>query len=121
MKLLLIIVEDSHKEEVEAFLHSAGVAGYTEIPHALGAGLTGPRLGSRTFPKTSAVIFSLVEEDALQRLRDGIRTLSADCGERVRMIVLAVEEVLDGTGGLSSEPRACLGAWEPTIRYTMSL
>jgi hypothetical protein len=99
MKLLLIIVEDSHKEEVEAFLHSSGVPGYTEIPHALGAGLTGPRLGSRAFPKTSAVIFSLIEEDALQRLRDGIGTLSAECGERLRMIVLGVEEVLEGAGG----------------------
>jgi nitrogen regulatory protein P-II len=99
MKLLLILVEDSHKEEVEAFLASSGVPGYTEIPHAVGSGATGPRLGSRAFPKTSAVIFSLIEEDALQRLRDGIRSFCADCGERVRMVVLNVEEVLDGTGG----------------------
>lgn len=106
MKLLLIIVDDSHKEEVEAFLHSSGVPGYTEIPHALGAGATGPRMGSRAFPKTSAVILSLLEEDALQRVRDGLRSFCADCGERVRMIVLGVDEVLDGAAGQNREPPA---------------
>lgn len=99
MKLLVIIVDDSHKEEVEAFLHSSGVSGYTEIPHALGVGTTGPRMGSRAFPKTSALILSLIEEDALKRLREGIRSFCTDCSERVRMIVLGVEEVLNGDGG----------------------
>ena len=99
MKLLLIIVDGSHKEEVEAFLRSSGVPGYTEIPHALGAGITGPRMGSRAFPKTSALILSIIEEDVLQRLRDEIQSFCRDCGERVRMIVLGVEEILDGTRG----------------------
>ena len=72
MKLLLVVVEGSHKEEIETLLQKAGASGYTEIPNALGVGMTGPRLGSRAFPKTSAVIFSALEDDALVRLREEI-------------------------------------------------
>lgn len=94
MKLLMVIVEESYKEEVETFLASFGVPGYTEIAHALGAGATGPRMGSRTFPKTSAVIFSLIDEATVARLRPAIADFCRECGERVKMIVLGVEEVL---------------------------
>lgn len=94
MKLLLAVVEGSHKEEIETLLQKAGASGYTEIPNALGVGMTGPRLGSRAFPKTSAVIFSALEDDALVRLRDEIRTYCQSCGERVKLFALSAEEVL---------------------------
>lgn len=94
MKLLLVVVEDSHKEEIETLLQKAGAAGYTEIPNALGVGMTGPRLGSRAFPKTSAVIFSALEDEAVARLRDEIRTYCAECGERVKLFALPAEEIL---------------------------
>lgn len=94
MKLLLVVVEDSHKEEIETLLQKAGASGYTEIPNALGVGMTGPRLGSRAFPKTSAVIFSALEDDAVIRLRDEIRAYCAECGERVKLFALSAEEVL---------------------------
>ena len=47
-KLLMLVVEESRKEEMEVFLDRAGVLGYTEIPHALGrtgAWFTCQRLG----------------------------------------------------------------------------
>lgn len=94
MKLLLVVVEGSHKEEIETLLQKAGASGYTEIPNALGVGMTGPRLGSRAFPKTSAVIFSALEDDALVRLREEIRTYCQSCGERVKLFALSAEEVL---------------------------
>ena len=94
MKLLLVVVEGSHKEEVETLLQKARASGYTEIPNALGVGMTGPRLGSRAFPKTSAVIFSALEDDALARLREEIRTYCQSCGERVKLFALSAEEVL---------------------------
>lgn len=94
MKLLLVVVEGSHKEEIETLLQQAGASGYTEIPNALGVGMTGPRLGSRAFPKTSAVIFSALEDDALARLWEAIRTYCQSCGERVKLFALSAEEVL---------------------------
>mgnify|MGYP003701350959 CR=1 FL=1 len=61
MKLLMFIVDEEKKEELEVLLNRAGVTGYTEMPHAVGTGRSGPRLGSRAFPKTSALIFTVLE------------------------------------------------------------
>ena len=92
-RLLMLIVDESRKEELEVFLNRVGVVGYTEIPRAIGFGTTGPRLGSRAFPKTSAVIFTVLSVEALERLRGELREYCRDCGERLKMIVWGVEEV----------------------------
>jgi nitrogen regulatory protein PII len=94
MKLVMLIVDEAKKEEVEVFLQRAGVAGYTELPHALGTGTTGQRLGSRAYPKTSAVIFTVVEAPVVDRLVAEIKAYCGDCGERLKIVVWSVEEVL---------------------------
>jgi hypothetical protein len=94
VKLLLVIVDESHKEELETLLQKVGAAGYTEIPHAVGVGMTGPRMGSRAFPKTSAVIFSALEDGVLERLRDEVRAYCHECGERIKMIAWDAEEIV---------------------------
>ncbi len=94
MKLLMLIVDESRKEELEVFLNRAGVVGYTEIPHAVGVGTTGPRLGSRAFPKTSAVIFTVVEAAAVDTLVHDLKAHCEDCGEKLKAIVWGVEGVL---------------------------
>jgi hypothetical protein len=93
MKLLMIIVDESKKEELEAYLARSGVEGFTELAPAVGMGLTGPRLGSRAYPRTSAVIFTIVAPEALGELQAGIREYCADCHERLRMVAWDVEEV----------------------------
>lgn len=92
-KLLMLIVDESKKEDLQVLLSRLGVEGYTEIPGALGVGATGPRLGSRAFPRTSAILFTVVAADALQETVTAIREYCADCGERLKMIVWGVEEV----------------------------
>jgi hypothetical protein len=94
MKLLMLIVDEERKEELEVFLHRAGVTGYTELPGALGVGSTGQRLGSRAYPKTSAVIFTIVEGDVVESLVRQVREYCADCGERLKAIVWNVEQVI---------------------------
>ena len=94
MKMLMIIVEESHKEEVEIFLQRSGVEGYTEIPGATGVGLTGPRLGSGAFPKTSALIFSVVGDDDVGRLKGALLGFCEACGEKIKMIAWDAEEIL---------------------------
>lgn len=93
MKLLMIVVDEAKKEELEVVLEEAGVVGYTEIPRAAGRGVTGPRLGSRAFPRTSAVIFTIVPPEALDPLREKIRAFCTHCGERLKMVAWDVEEV----------------------------
>jgi len=92
MKLLMIILDQSHKEELEVFLDHNGVAGYTEVSPVRGTGRSGPRLGSGTFPATSAIVFTLLDDDALVRVRDGLDDFCRDCGERPRMISWSVDD-----------------------------
>ena len=47
MKLLMIIVDSSHKEELEVLLKRQQVTGYTEIPNTHGVGETGIRMAQR--------------------------------------------------------------------------
>jgi hypothetical protein len=91
MKLLMLIVDDAKKEALEAFLNRAGVVGYTEIPNAVGLGSTGPRLGSRAFPKTSAVVFTVIEATALDTLVRDLKAYCEDCAESLKGFVWGVE------------------------------
>jgi hypothetical protein len=93
MKMLMLVVDDARKEELEVVLEEAGVAGYTELPRAAGAGATGPRLGSRAFPRSSAVIFTFLPDAAVEPLRRRLREFCADCGERLRMVAWNVEDL----------------------------
>jgi len=86
MKILMLIVDESKKEELEVFLNHSGVRGYTEVAHTAGMGTSGPRLGSSAFPKTSALVFTILSEEALQGLQKGVDQFCATCGEELRMI-----------------------------------
>jgi len=91
MKMLMLIVDESKKEELEVFLNHSGVQGYTEVAHAAGMGTSGLRLGSSAFPKTSALIFTILTEEALEKLQAGVDEFCATCGEELRMIVWDAE------------------------------
>ena len=87
MKMLMIIID-----RVEA----GGAGGLPEplgrcrlhrnLPGCRQWSLTGPRLGSSAFPKTSAVVFTILDDEALQGLREGVDRFCATCGEELRMI-----------------------------------
>jgi nitrogen regulatory protein PII len=93
MKMLMMVVEASMREELEVVLEQAGLPGYTEIPRAAGRGETGPRLGSRTFPRTSTVVFTFVPDDQVEPLRGKLREFCAHCGERLRLVAWDAEEM----------------------------
>ncbi len=94
MRMLMIVVDDGKKEELEVLLRKAGVAGWTEIAGASGMGTTGPRLGSAAYPKTSAVLFTILEDAKARSLVDEIRSYCAECGERLKIASWPVEELL---------------------------
>jgi hypothetical protein len=93
MKMILMVVDGARREELEVALEDAGVSGYTEIPHAAGLGLTGPRLGSRAFPRTSAVVFTFVPDAAVAALHQRLREVCASWSERLRFVVWDAEEL----------------------------
>ncbi len=94
MRMLMIVVDDGKKEELEVLLRKSGVTGWTEIAGASGMGTTGPRLGSAAFPKTSAVLFTIVEDERARTLAEEIKSYCTECGERLRIASWAVEELL---------------------------
>lgn len=91
MRMLMSIVDESKKEEFEVFLNRCGVDAYTEISHATGLGTSGPRQGSRAFPETSAVVLTVVSEEALAKLLAGVDDFCASCGERPRLLSWQVD------------------------------
>ncbi len=90
MKLLMALIDEGCKEELEVVLKRAGVTGYTEIPHAVGMGTSGPRLGSAAFPRTSAVVLTFVEDDDAPRLAAAVRAQCPAKG-RVHLVTWGVE------------------------------
>lgn len=89
----MILVDEAHKEELEVALRHAGVTGYSEIPGVTGFGTTGPRLGSGPFPRTSAMILSVVADEAVVPLAAALRERCRECGERFKLITWGVEEI----------------------------
>jgi len=94
MRMLMIVVESTHKERVQAALTVHRVLGYTEIPTVYGAGSTGLRLGSRAFPETSSIIFTVVEKEKVDELLAAIDASCDDCRQAMRMIVWGVEQMI---------------------------
>ena len=92
--MLVIIVENEYKEKVEAALSDRRVLGYTEIPTVYGMGQTGLRLGSRAFPQTSSIIFTIVEKEKVDELLAAIDSSCADCRKAMRMIVWNVDRMI---------------------------
>ncbi len=91
MRMLMTIVDESKKEELEVFLERSGVEGYTEISRAAGLGTSGPRQDSRAFPRSSAVVFTILSEEALERLLAGVDEFCETCGEKLRMVSWPVD------------------------------
>jgi hypothetical protein len=94
MQMLMIVVESSHKEKLEAALNEREVAGYTEIPTVHGTGDSGMRLGSRAFPETSSIFFTVCEKEKVDELISWIDTSCVDCREAMWMIVWNVERMI---------------------------
>lgn len=92
--MLMMIVEQAHRDKIEAALSDHHVLGYTEIPTVYGAGVTGPRLGSRAFPESSSIIFTVAEASKVQELLDAINTSCSECKEGMRTIVWKVDRMV---------------------------
>lgn len=90
MKLLMALIDEGCKEELEIILTRAGVTGYTEIPHAVGMGTSGPRLGSAAFPKTSAVVLTFLEDGDAGRVAAAVRAQCPAKG-RVHLITWSID------------------------------
>ena len=93
MKLLLIIYSGSRSRLVPDLLDAQGVGGYTELTPAHGAGGTGRREGSRAWPGTAEVYFSIVPGERVDDLAAAFRAelVNLAPGERLHVAVLPTD------------------------------
>lgn len=94
MQMLMIVVESTHRDKLEAALTERHIAGYTEIPTVHGTGATGTRFGSRVFPETSSIFFTVCEKEKVDELLAAIDASCSDCRQAMRMIVWNVERMI---------------------------
>jgi len=85
MRMLMIITKSEVREELEVILRREHVEGFTEIPDTVGAGTTGPRMGSAVHPGTSTVIFAILEDSEAHRLIDKILGYCEHCREHLKI------------------------------------
>ena len=96
MKLLLIVVDSNHRDDVEKILEAKAVSGYSEVPTVLGKGMTGKKMGSRAFPGSSTLYFTAIMPDQCESLCGAFKALRDEAGreEGLRVFSLDAEMVL---------------------------
>jgi len=96
MKLLMIMVDSNHKEEVERILDAHDVPGYTELPNVLGKGKSGRKFGSRAFPGSNTLYFTAVGGNICETLCAELKALDDKCGpeEGLTAFILDAETVV---------------------------
>jgi hypothetical protein len=80
MKLLMILVDSNHQEDVEKILDAHDVPGFTELPNVLGKGVSGRKFGSRAFPGSNTLYFTGVDGDICQTLCAELKALDERSG-----------------------------------------
>jgi Nitrogen regulatory protein P-II len=95
-KLLLILCGSDEAEAVREILEAHQVHGFTEIEGARGAGITGLHLGTRAFPGTATLLFSVVDVDRAPEVIAALRSFAVTCppGEGVKVFVMDAAEAV---------------------------
>ncbi len=93
MRMFWIIYAGPRAARVTDVLLKCGATGYTEFPHAHGAGTHGRIEGTRAWPGEETVITSVVRSECSDKLSDGLVALQGEPapGERLHFAVLPVE------------------------------
>ena len=96
MKMVMILCPSSRLESVQKLIDEHDVRGYSEIREVHGSGVSGKHLGSRAWPGTSALIFSVIEASKAEELVEAVTALASRCSpeEGLRAFVLQVERMV---------------------------
>ena len=96
MKMVMLIVDSDHAEEIEQMCEECDVPGYSKIPDVLGMGTTGKKQGSRAFPGSSTLYFAALRDDCLEPLKQKLTALRDARGteEGLKAFVMNTEELI---------------------------
>ncbi len=94
MKAIFIVYNQAHSEKVEFMLDRLEIRGYSQWPEVTGRGSVNgdPHLGTHTWPELNSATLTVVEDDQVDRVLEGVKKLDAlneDIG--VRAFVWHVE------------------------------
>lgn len=91
MKLLMIVVDANHQEDVEEILDRHQVPGFSELPNVLGKGETGRKLGSRAFPGSSTLYFTVIDPSICKSLCGELQALNDKIGKEEGLFAFTME------------------------------
>jgi len=96
MKMVLMIVDAGHADDIKRLLQECDVPGYSELPEVIGKGSTGKKLGSRAFPGSSTLFMVALEELCVAQLKGELEKLRALRGsaEGLKAFSFDVEEMI---------------------------
>lgn len=96
MKMVMMIVDSDHTDEIERMCEDCNVPGYSKIPDILGMGTTGKKQGSRAFPGSSTLYFAALDNDCLEPLKQKLEALRGARGseEGLKAFIMNTEELI---------------------------
>lgn len=96
MKMVMLIVDANHTDDIQQMFDECDVPGYTEIQNTRGKGATGRKAGSRAFPGASNVYFAAMEDHCMEPLREKLAALRVRRGpeEGLKAFILETQELI---------------------------
>lgn len=78
MKMVTIIYDTGAEGPVEEALEKVGASGWTRIEDVSGLGRTGKRLGDPIYPGLNNIMFSVIEEEQVEPLRQALAVIPSE-------------------------------------------
>ncbi len=79
MKAVFIVYNQAHTERIEFMLDKFEIRGYTkwETVHGRGSEKGEPRMGTHTWPEENSSVLTIIDEEKVEPLLEGIKKLNA--------------------------------------------
>jgi nitrogen regulatory protein PII len=96
MKMVMIICPDQRREEIRAVIEEHAVPAFSELKDVTGEGATGKHMGTRLWPGTSRLLFTVLDDEKKNELMAALHQCANHLypGEGLRAFVMPVEETL---------------------------
>lgn len=94
--LMIVCAEERLEELIRLLDDHPEVTGFTELQGLQGSGSTGRHLGTRAFPGTVSLLFTVGSREAMEALASDLADLARRCrpGQGLRAFALAAEQVV---------------------------
>jgi hypothetical protein len=89
--MLVLTYSGADPGRLSALLDEAGVPGHTRFDNGHGQGLSGPREGTRAWPGTVSLCFSVVDDAVARTVATHCAGAELPPGERLHVAVLPVD------------------------------